>query len=248
MSLDSLDAAGHSLTAAVVDRQVLLSGRYDAEQQRLIAGHSLGGSPVLWVLTPLRLSDGSMVEVVRGWMSSVDRELENPPASLVTVTGRIRLLQPTPVSNAPVGPGYASAIDAGLLRQLPQPTRDGYVVRTAQNPPDPLSLQPVPSRAPPGPTGASQFYLLSAVYSVQWWFFGVLVICAWLRLFMADLRDRAVPSTQTTKPTSTSGPDENCRHERSDLSLGDGSDYPVHDSAGSIQHQGARDRGLREHT
>ena len=190
VSLDSLDSAGHPLTAAVVDRQVLLSGHYDAGQQRLIVGHSVGGSPVLWVVTPLRLSDGSMIEVVRGWMSSVDRELEAPPASLVYVTGRIRPLQSTPTPANTVGPGYAGAIDAGLLRQLPQPTRDGYVVRTAQNPPDPLSLQPVPSQAPRESKAAKQLYLLSAFYSVQWWLFGVLVVWAWLRLFSADLGDR----------------------------------------------------------
>ena len=190
VSLESLDSTRHPLTAAAVDRQVLLSGRYAAGQQRLVAGHSLGGSTVLWVVTPLRLSDGSMIEVVRGWMSSADRELEAPPASLVKVTGRIRLLQPTPTLDGAVGPGYAGAIDAGLLRQLPQPTRDGYVVRTAQNPPDPLSLQPVPSQGPREPKTAKQLYLLSAFYSVQWWVLGLLVIWAWLRLFSADLGGR----------------------------------------------------------
>ena len=189
VALDSLDSAAHPLTAAVVDRQVLLSGRYDAGQQRLVAGHSLDGSPVLWVVTPLRISDGSIIEVLRGWMSSADRELETPPTSLVYVTGRLRLLQPTPTPGGAVAPGYASGIDAGLLHQISQPARDGYVVRTAQNPPDPLSLQPIPSQAPRQPRTAKQFYLLSGAYSVQWWVFGVLVICGWVRLFRADLGD-----------------------------------------------------------
>jgi hypothetical protein len=190
VSLDSVDSAAHPLTAAATDRQVLLSGRYDAGQQRLIAGHVLDGTPVLWVITPLSLPDGSVVEVVRGWMSSADRQLEVPPASPVQVTGRIRPLQPPPSGAETAAPGYANAIDATLLRQLPNPTRNGYVIRTAQTPPDPLSLQPVPSQAPLAPKGAKQFHLLSAFYTAQWWLFAVLILGAWQRLFSAELAEK----------------------------------------------------------
>jgi cytochrome oxidase assembly protein ShyY1 len=190
VSLDSVDSPAHPLAAAVTDRQVLLSGRYDAGQQRLIAGHILDGTPVLWVVTPLSLSDGSEIEVVRGWMSSADPELEAPPESRVDVTGRILPLQPSPPGAATAAPGYAIAIDASLLHQLPNATRDGYVVRTAQTPPDPLSLQPVPSQAPRAPQGAKQFHLLSAFYTVQWWLFAVLILVAWQRLFTAELAEK----------------------------------------------------------
>jgi cytochrome oxidase assembly protein ShyY1 len=189
VSLDALDSARHGLTAAVVDRQVRFSGHYLTDEQRLISGHVLGGSPVLWVATPLQLSDGSTIEVVRGWISSVHRALEVPPTTLVQVTGRIQLPQRSPKGEAPARRGYAVAIDAELLRHLPPPVREGYVVRTAQTPPDPLSLQPVPSQSPRVRTVVKRLYLLSAIYSVQWWAFGVLVIVAWLRLFRADLLD-----------------------------------------------------------
>lgn len=189
VSLDALDSARHPFTAAVVDRQVRFSGHYLTDKQRLISGHLLGGSPVLWVATPLQLADGSTIEVVRGWITSVRHALEAPPAGLVHVTGRIQLVQRSPKGAAPAKPGYAAAIDAELLRHLPPPVRAGYVERTAQSPPDPLSLQPVPSQPPRERTVVKRLYLLSAFYSVQWWAFGALVIVAWVRLFRADLRD-----------------------------------------------------------
>jgi cytochrome oxidase assembly protein ShyY1 len=194
VSLDALDSARHRLTAAVVGRQVRFSGYYLTDEQRLIRGHKIGGSPVLWVATPLRLSDGSTIEVVRGWISSVSRALESPPSTFVHVTGRIQLLQRSPKGTTSAGPRYATAIDGALLRRLPPPVRAGYVVRTAQSPPDPLSLQPVPSQPPRIRTVVKRLYLLNAFYSVQWWVFGVLVIVAWFRLFRADIRGgRALP-------------------------------------------------------
>jgi cytochrome oxidase assembly protein ShyY1 len=188
VSLDSLDSAAHPLTVGVTNRQVIMSGRYDASHQRLIAGHMLEGAPVLWVVTPLKLADGSAIEVVRGWLTRVDGGLANPADSVVRVTGRLRPLQPSVGSTPP--PGYADAVDAGLLRQLGYPARDGYVVRTAQEAPDPLSLQPVPSQAPVGPPGAKQFYLQNAVYTVQWWVFVLLIPVIWYRLFRTDLEAR----------------------------------------------------------
>jgi cytochrome oxidase assembly protein ShyY1 len=185
VALDSVDSVARPLTAAVTNRQVIMSGRYDASHQRLIAGHTLEGAPVLWVVTPLRLADGSVIEVVRGWLTRVDTALAKPADSVVRVTGRIRPLQLS--AGSTVAPGYADAVDAGLLHELGYPARDGYVLRTAQVAPDPLSLQPVPSQAPPAPPGAKQFYLQNAVYTVQWWVFALLMPVIWYRLFRMDL-------------------------------------------------------------
>ncbi len=185
VSLDSVDSLGRPLAAGVAGHQVLVSGRYDASHQRLIAGHVLEGAPVLWVVTPLRLADGSAIEVVRGWLGRSDATLAAPPTAVVRVTGRIYPLQPSAGSPA-AATGFANAIDAELLRQLGYPARDGFVVRTAQFAPDPLSLQPVPSKAPPAPPGAKQFYLQNAVYTVQWWVFALLIPVLWQRLFSAD--------------------------------------------------------------
>jgi cytochrome oxidase assembly protein ShyY1 len=203
VSLDSVDSAGHPLTATVTDRQVIMSGRYDASHQRLIVGHMLEGAPVFWVVTPLRLADGSAIEVVRGWLTRVDAELSRPAESVVRVTGRIHLLQPSAGASV-AAPDYADAVDAGLLQRLGYPARDGYVVRTAQVAPDPLSLQPVPSQAPAAPPGAEQFYLQNAVYTVQWWVFALLIPVIWHRLFRMDLLTRRERQVLGTGPAVAS--------------------------------------------
>jgi len=185
--LDSVDSAEHPLTPAVTNRQVIASGTYDFSHQRLVAGHTVGGAAVLWVVTPLRLSDGSAVEVVRGWLSAADAAIAAAPVQTVQVTGRIRRLEPTPATSIPLSSGDAAAIDTDLVRQLPYSVRAGFLVRTAQSPPDPLSLQPVPSQPPRAATGATEFHLLNAAYTTQWWLFAIMIAIVWQRLFRSDL-------------------------------------------------------------
>jgi cytochrome oxidase assembly protein ShyY1 len=202
VSLDSVDPPSRSLAGGIAGHQVVVSGRYDTSHQRLIRGHLLEGAPVMWVVTPLRLSDGSAIEVVRGWLARNDAALSSPPVADVRVTGRIYPLQPSTGSSA-AAPGYTNAIDLALQAQLGYPARDGYLVRTAQYAPDPLSLQPVPSKAPPAPPGAKQFYLQNAVYTVQWWAFVLLIPTIWQRLFSADLAARRERRTLESRSALT---------------------------------------------
>ena len=182
--LDALDSAAHPLSAAVANRQVTVSGTFDASHQRLLRGHVVGGGSVFWVVTPLRRPDGTAVEVVRGWVAVPDAAITLAPSAAVQLTGRIRPLDPTVSSASVIANG---AVDAALVRQLPYPIVAGYILRTAQLPPDPLSLQPVPSSPPAGRVGLRQWHLLNAFYSVQWWFFAAIIGLFWLRLFAAEL-------------------------------------------------------------
>lgn len=202
VAIASLDSSQHPLTAVVVNRQVTMSGTYDASQQRLIAGHTLGGAAVLWVVTPLRLAGGGAVEVLRGWLSHPDSALATPPTAPVQVIGRIRPLESAPAGQSSSAPGAAAAIDSALLGQLPYPVLAAYVVRTAQLPPDPLSLQPVPSQPPPSPPGAKKLYLLNAFYAIQWWIFALLVLYTWQRLFSAERANHPAPDDAMTVRTA----------------------------------------------
>lgn len=170
-SLDTLDPRGSALAGSVVGRLATVSGQYDAAHQVLVPGKSLDGSPVSWVVTPLRLSDGSAIEVVRGWAAHDEAGLTAPPSGPVQVVGRLQPVDPTITTTAS--------------------DRAGYLVRTAQTPPDPLSLQPVPSRPLQTTSGAKEFHLQNAVYTVQWWVFAVLVVVFWWRLLRDERRDRS---------------------------------------------------------
>jgi cytochrome oxidase assembly protein ShyY1 len=169
--LVSLDPHGSVLAGSAVGRLATMSGQYDAAHQLLVPGKVLDGSPVSWVVTPLRLSDGSTVEVVRGWAAHDEAGLTAPPSGTVQVVGRLQPADPTVATMAS--------------------DRAGYVVRTAQTPPDPLSLQPVPSQPVQTTGGAKEFHLQNAVYTVQWWVFAILVVVFWWRLLRDERRDRA---------------------------------------------------------
>jgi cytochrome oxidase assembly protein ShyY1 len=179
--LDVLDPGPGVVPARYVGRQATASGQYDATGQVLVPGHVLDGSAVLWVVTPLRLPDGSAVEVVRGWVSASEGALDAAPVGTVQVTGR---LQP-----GVVGSGALTAVPATSAD-----VRPGYLVRTAQSPPDPLSLQPVPSKPLSSGAGAKEFHLQNALYTSQWWIFAVLVVAYWWRLLRDEHVLRASPA------------------------------------------------------
>ncbi len=167
VALDVLDPPATGLPARYVGRQATASGQYVAAGQALVPGHVLDGSPVLWVVTPLQLPDGSVVSVVRGWVTSSEDALDAAPGGTVLVTGRLQR----------GSAGSDGADSAGAAE-----TRSGYLVRTAQTPPDPLSLQPVPSTPLSSNVGAKQFHLQNALYTSQWWIFAILVVVYWWRL------------------------------------------------------------------
>lgn len=178
---------GTTLPATMVGRQATASGHYVPSGQRLVPGRHLDGAPVEWVVTPLLLDDGSTVDVVRGWQAGLAAGLDVPPAGAVTVTGRLR-----PADLAVSGPAAVAGPSA-------------YLVRTAQTPPDPLSLQPVPSSPPPTIVGSKQFHLQNAIYTSQWWIFALLVVGYWWRLLQAE-RELRTEAVADPRPNSQVAP------------------------------------------
>ena len=76
-------------------RRATATGTYLADQEVLVRSRSRDSAPGSWVLTPLRLEDGTALVVNRGWISnggqfeSVPDQFE-APAGEVTVTGLVR--------------------------------------------------------------------------------------------------------------------------------------------------------------
>jgi surfeit locus 1 family protein len=91
VSIEDPYAVGESLRYRVASA----SGVYLPDEEVLVRNRSLGGSAGFWVITPLRLADGSAVVVNRGWVPfsmgpGASRAGTEPPQGQVTVTGLVQ--------------------------------------------------------------------------------------------------------------------------------------------------------------
>lgn len=127
-------------------RRVRLRGRYDYDREIVLRGRAHGGTPGVYVVTPLRREAGRAVLVVRGWLPAADGvhaplargRPASRPDSAVTVTG---VLLPS-VSEARAALArdtvdgeprlVASHVDvAALADSLPYPVADLYAQRVS---------------------------------------------------------------------------------------------------------------------
>lgn len=179
--------------AGAADRRVTAQGRWDRARQLLVPGRSLDGSQGLWVLTPLRLPDGSAVPVVRGWVPDAAGAAADPaalPAGDVALEG---VLEPgEPVDD--LRPGDVARLPAGqvplvaaplLVQRWPYPLVTGYVVQTASTP---LPTGVAALRAVPPPEPAGGLALQNLSYAFQWWLFSLFGLFFWFRLVRDDHR------------------------------------------------------------
>ncbi len=117
-------------------RRVVTHGVYDFSAERTWPGRSFQGTPGVALITPLRLADGSVVLVDRGWVPSpdafhVDHALYREPDA-ATVTG-IALIPPRGRGDVDVA-GFLPFViqletpepppDRGLPRRWPPPAFD----------------------------------------------------------------------------------------------------------------------------
>jgi cytochrome oxidase assembly protein ShyY1 len=195
--LTSLLAPRTAFPESAADRRVRVRGTWDGERQLLVPGRRLGDATGLWVLTPLRLPDGSGVPVVRGWVPKAGDPAADPkalPADGVEVTG---VLQPSEIV-ADLNPGDASGVPTGqvalaaaplLVQHWPYPLVTGYVVQTAASP----GGSTAPALVPPS-TGEGGLALQNLSYAFQWWLFSAFGIFFWWRVVRDDHRGRLRPA------------------------------------------------------
>ncbi|MDQ1570541.1 MAG: hypothetical protein QOF79_1215 [Actinomycetota bacterium] len=99
----------HSFSPKDIWRKVDLEGTYLSDKQMLVRGRSLGSNPGFEVLTPLKLSDGTVFVVDRGWLP-VGSKQDTPdvvpaaPIGPVHVTARLQASETIlPGRSAPAG-------------------------------------------------------------------------------------------------------------------------------------------------
>ncbi len=213
--LSSLLAARQTFPAGAADRRVTATGEWDGGRQLLVAGRTLEGARGLWVLTPLRLPDGSAVPVVRGWVPAAGDPAASPdrlPAGPVDVQG---VLRPTePAADRP--PGRQAGLPAGqvdrvagteLVQRWPYPLLTGFVILTGQ---DPAPAGAAPRAVPGDPPVTEELDLRNLSYALQWWLFAAFGLYMWWRVVRDDHLGRlaaapAGPATPTG-PAAPAGP------------------------------------------
>jgi cytochrome oxidase assembly protein ShyY1 len=192
--LAELVPAGAGVGPELEWRKVTVTGTFLPDAEAVVRLRTFDGKPAVEVLTPMRLDDGRVVAVDRGY-APVDGgravpAFPAPPTGTVTVTARLRPDQADP-SDRPVvrgeGPPQLYAADSRVLGAT---TGLALVPGILQLPPgQPGVLAPVEV----GPTVASAAPFTNFSYALQWLTFGLIALVAlgyFIRLEMLQRRAR----------------------------------------------------------
>jgi surfeit locus 1 family protein len=191
-------------------RKVVTSGTYLPDEQFVVVNRSQGGRAGPNVVTPMRLDDGRILVVNRGFLPL---GVEPPPAPSgeVRVEGRVRPSQERrtgQLSDPSEGDlTEVQRIDLDRLAdQLPGDVVGAYVDLLAS---EPTEAQPAP--APVAPPQLGEGSHLS--YAVQWFIFSVCVVVGWVLAVRKSSRTRRQELTAATRPAAGAAPPEPAHDE-----------------------------------
>jgi cytochrome oxidase assembly protein ShyY1 len=168
---------------------VRLTGTWVPQSQVLVRKQSLDSNTGLWVVTPLLLTDGTIVIVNRGWTPAANSALESPvvsqlPTGTVEVLGRVRAViprgKPAP-TDLPAGqvdrivPLEISALDLTISNSYVEMTASRPESRTAE-----ISQLPAPEVTDGNHRS----------YAIQWTFFEFLTVLGWCVLVRNEVIER----------------------------------------------------------
>lgn len=181
---------------------VALHGEYLADQQVLVRNRVRGGQPGFEQLVPLRLDDGSVFVVDRGWLplgdgpNATPDAVPQPPEGEVTVVARLRQAEPAlPGRSAPEGqlPSVDVATIVGGLAD--EGYTGAYGLLASEDP----AVDDMPFAAP-RPQEDEGPHLS---YALQWIAFGVL---AFIGLFWAWRRERRIAALPLDEQAAARAP------------------------------------------
>jgi cytochrome oxidase assembly protein ShyY1 len=155
---------------------VELTGTYLRDEQLLVRNRPLGGAPGFEVLTPLRLEDGSVFVVDRGWLPTgseqdLPDEVPEAPTGTVTVVAHLKPGEPSiPGRSAPKGQIATVQLD-DIADRVGGSVYTGAYGLLASEDPAPAVAPRAAERpeADPGP---------HLSYAFQWLLFGLLAFVA----------------------------------------------------------------------
>ncbi|HEY8317480.1 MAG TPA: SURF1 family protein [Amnibacterium sp.] len=174
-------------------RQVTATGVYLVQDQLLVRDRQLGGNPGFEVLTPLRLDDGRVFVVDRGFLNvgtKQDRpdQIPSPQTGRVTVTARLQANEHAiPGRSAPAGEIPSIDLDA-VAKEVGAPTYTGaYGLMVSEDPPAGIK----PAQLAPPSFGDDEGTHLS--YAIQWILFALLAFFGLGWSVRRSLRDAGDP-------------------------------------------------------
>jgi cytochrome oxidase assembly protein ShyY1 len=173
--------------------QVQVTGTYLVRDQLLVRDRQLGSNPGFEVLTPLRLPDGDVFVVDRGFLNVGPKQdrpdtVPAPPSGTVTVVARLQANEHAiPGRSAPAG--EIPSIDLGsVAKDVGAPTFTGaYGLMVSETPP--AATNPIPL-APPS-FGDDEGTHLS--YAIQWILFALIAFFGLGWSVRRSLRDAGDP-------------------------------------------------------
>ncbi|MDH6236943.1 SURF1 family protein [Cryobacterium sp. CG_9.6] len=152
---------------------ISLTGTYLVDDELLVRNRPLNISPGFEVLTPLRLNDGTVFVVNRGWLPTGDRQdapdvVPAAPAGQVTVVARLKAGEPTLNNRTASGNQIATINLTDVAGRVGLPTYTGAYGLLASENPAPIEARPTVVTKPIRDEGPH----LS--YAFQWFVFGII--------------------------------------------------------------------------
>ncbi|WP_327087232.1 SURF1 family protein [Nonomuraea sp. NBC_01738] len=204
VGVETLAQVGGSMASEALSRRVTATGVYDAKLQLLVAdrppstdapGGNVARDEGFWVLTPLRLADGTLMPVVRGWVKTADDPaVAAIPGGQTSLSGRLRPAQGTDsVQGRAEGlpAGQVQTVSTGELLNLWQgeKLRYGFVVA------DPASGSLTAVKSSP-PVVGGELTWRNLAYAANWWIFAGFAVFMWFHFVRDAVRgDKARRST-----------------------------------------------------
>jgi len=162
-------------------RTVELSGSWLPADQVLVRKKSLESDLGLWVVTPLKLAEGTVVMVNRGWTAAANSAIDSPvvaevPVGTIEVLGRLReVTERTKPAPTDLPDGQVDRIIPLEIVDSPDTLSNAYVEMTASRPESKSSeIRTLP--APEVTEGAHRSY------AIQWLFFEIMTVIGWIIL------------------------------------------------------------------
>ncbi|MDS1270060.1 SURF1 family protein [Lipingzhangella sp. LS1_29] len=199
----TVTSPGEYLPTDRANQPVQVTGRYDADHQRLTPGLSTTGEPGFHVVAPVVVDPppdapapetDTAVAVIRGWLS--DEEVASgadappPPEGEVTVLGWLTPPQQEPTEGftpVDIPEGHVERVSpAVLINEWPYQLFEGSITQTE---PDTPQLE----TSPPVETPEKyEWNLRNLSYAGQWGLFAVVALAFWGSLIRREARDTAL--------------------------------------------------------